>query len=238
MDVERHLLALRHEGAALSAAARDGDLGNAVPSCPEWDVAALLAHTAHGYRWVTKIVRTHADAEVEPQDVPPATTDDAVAAFDEALAELVETLVTEAPDAPAWNWSGHDLTVAFWARRMAHETAVHRWDAQLAHGGPQPIEPDLAADGVDEMLTVFLGDYLAGHPQDGLGGTFRAEATDTGDVWAGTLRPDHAEVSGGDAGPADATVRGTASDLVLAFWGRGTPIETTGDPRITGLLTQ
>ena len=236
MDIERHLLALRHEGAALAGAARATDLANAVPSCPGWDVARLTGHVAHAYRWVTHIVRTHADAEVFPDDVPGPSGDDPVAVYEDALAELVETLTNEAPDAPAWNWSEQDMTVAFWARRMAHETAVHRWDAQLAHGDPRPVEPDLAADGADESLGVFLPHYLHEHPQDGLRGTFRVEATDTRDVWHGTLHPDRADLTRNDA-PADATIRGSASDLLLAFWGRDVRVETSGDERITALLT-
>lgn len=236
MTLDRHLLALRHEGAALAEAAEKG-LDQHVPSCPDWDVTALLHHVAHAYRWVTHIVSTHADAEVTDAEVPPATTDDAVAAFEEALAELVETITNEGADTPCWNWSEQDLRVAFWARRMANETAVHRWDTQLAHGTPEPIEAGLAVDGVDEMLAVFLSNHLGEHPRDGLQGTFRVEATDTGDVWHGTVHPDHAEVTRTDA-PAGATVRGTASDLVLAFWGRAVPVETEGDERITGLLTE
>ena len=46
-------------------------------------------------------------------------------------------------------------TSGFWARRMAVETAVHRYDAQLAAGDPQPVERMLAADGVDEYLDVL-----------------------------------------------------------------------------------
>ena len=42
---------------------------------------------------------------------------------------------------------------------MAHETLVHRADAQLAAGAePEPaIEAEVAADAIDEWLTLLAG---------------------------------------------------------------------------------
>lgn len=236
LTVERHLTTLRHEAEALAGAARLG-LAAEVPSCPDWDVRGLLDHVAHAYRWVTLIVSTHADAEVSDAEVPPGSGDDPVAAYEEALAGLVETIANEDPGARCWNWSEQDLTVAFWARRMANETAVHRWDAQLAHGAPRPIDGDVAADGVGEMLEMILPRHLIRVPQEDLRGTFRVEATDTGQVWGGRLYPDHVEPVTDPRTP-DATITGTASDLVLAFWGRDVPVKASGDERITGLLLE
>jgi uncharacterized protein (TIGR03083 family) len=236
VDFERHLAALRHESAALAAAARRG-LGARVPSCPDWDVAALVLHNARAFRWATEIVRRHADAEVPSEELPDPPGDDVVAAFEEASAELVDVLANEAPDTRVWTWSEGDFSVRFWARRMANEVAVHRWDAQLAHGVPEPVEPELAADGVDELLVVFQSAGLARRPVDGLAGTFEVLATDTGDAWHGELWPDRSDVAPGRAaGPADATLRGTVSDLLLAMWGRDVPVEASGDERVVGVL--
>lgn len=236
MTVERHLATLRHEADALTEAARKG-LDPRVPSCPDWDVRGLVDHVAHAYRWVTLIVSTHADAEVTDDEVPPGTNDDPVAAYEEALAELVDTIAGEDPGARCWNWSEQDLRVAFWARRMANETSVHRWDAQLAHGAARPVDDEVAADGVGEMLEMILPRHLLRVPQEGLHGTFRVEATDTGRVWGGRLHPDHVEPVSDPRRP-DATITGTASDLVLAFWGRDVPVKASGDERITGLLLE
>jgi hypothetical protein len=54
--------------------------------------------------------------------------------------------------------SGADREVsAFWVRRMAHETAMHRIDADLAvRRTPTAMPVELAVDGVDELLTTFL----------------------------------------------------------------------------------
>ena len=41
-------------------------------------------------------------------------------------------------ETPTWNWARNAPdTAAFWPRRMAQETAVHRWDAQSAAGHPR-----------------------------------------------------------------------------------------------------
>jgi hypothetical protein len=39
---------------------------------------------------------------------------------------------------------------------MAHETLIHRVDAELAHDCVTAIDPDLADDGIDEVLVVFI----------------------------------------------------------------------------------
>lgn len=235
---ERYVAALRHESAALAGAARAGSLDAPVPSCPEWSVRELVAHVGRGFRAVAGIVRDHADAEVsfEAYDAP---DEGVIEWYEDAAAELVEALTNEAPDSPAWNWSGADQTAAFWARRMALEVAVHRWDAESARGAPSPVEPELAADGVDELLDVYLPASLARRPVDGLAGTFRIEATDTGDAWSGVLRPESSEVApGASGGAADAVLRGTASDLMLAIWGRSVPIDASGDARMVRVLTE
>jgi hypothetical protein len=67
-------------------------------------------------------------------------------------------------------------TVGFWIRRMSQETVIHHTDAELGTGQPvAPVPADLAGDGSDELLKVFVaysvatrGDYftdiLAGSP--------------------------------------------------------------------------
>src|SRR5216683_667649 len=61
------------------------------------------------------------------------------------------------PSCPARTWHEPDQTVSFWIRRMAQETVIHRIDAQLAAGvPPAPVPEDLAVDGVDEVLRLFL----------------------------------------------------------------------------------
>jgi hypothetical protein len=52
------------------------------------------------------------------------------------------------PDEPAWTFWPDDQTCAFWFRRMAHETVVHRVDAELAAGEVTPVEDWAACESV------------------------------------------------------------------------------------------
>jgi hypothetical protein len=97
----------------------------------------------------------------EPDPWPPVwLVRDPVDWLSEAHARLLAMFARSEPTTPSYTWWPRDQTVGFWARRMAHETAVHRFDAELADGTPTPIKADLAADGVDEILGVTLaGDW-------------------------------------------------------------------------------
>jgi uncharacterized protein (TIGR03083 family) len=78
------------------------------------------------------------------------------------------------PATEVWTWS-EDPTAGFWLRRTTHDTLVHRADAELAVGREVAVDPDLAADGVADLLDMFavlprIDDYpelagLAGHGQ-------------------------------------------------------------------------
>jgi uncharacterized protein (TIGR03083 family) len=139
-------------------------------------------------------------------------------------AAVVADLEALDPDLPAWNWSVQPELAAFWHRRMAQETAVHRWDSQSAAALPQPVEPRLAADGVSEVLEVFLTGGRRKGPEDA-DGVVRLVATDTGDGWTVRVRGTKVSLLDTDtvldSGPgAQAAAAGTASDLLLALWGR------------------
>ena len=53
-------------------------------------------------------------------------------------------------------WCIHDHKADWWVRRMAHETAIHGVDAQSAVGEPPSLDPELATDGVDEILVEMM----------------------------------------------------------------------------------
>jgi hypothetical protein len=149
------------------------------------------------------------------------------------------------PDAPVWNWSIRPHVASFWWRRMAQETAIHRWDAQSAHAQQRPIAADVALDGVDEFLDVFLPTDLAEKPPTDLDGTIQLQSVDRPASWLVT-------VSGGvlfarrDQKPAAAdqplaTVSASASDLLLLLWRRVTPsapgLETGDDAVLLARFT-
>ena len=221
---------LRRDGSALAdAAARD--IGADVPGCPEWDVAALVGHTSLIHRWVTRILETRAQERAGRRDIGPAPEGPAVEAwYREGLAGLIGAFEGIGPDDQVWNWVTGVSPPAFWFRRMAQETAVHRWDAQSATGSVDPIDAQLAVDGIAEMLGCFLP-LLGSSESGGLGGSIHVHATDSDGEW--TVR----DADGGgfvvEDGHAkgDAAVRGPASDLLLALWGRPTidALEVFGD---------
>jgi hypothetical protein len=128
---------------------------------------------------------------------------------------------------PAWNWAPQAKKVAFWQRRMAHETAIHRWDAQMAAVGlTEPLEAKLAADVVSEVLDTLLPAGRGRRPADRLG-MVALSATDLEQTWHVRLREsggvallDTDTLLDDDDLHERVVAAGTASDLALALWGR------------------
>jgi uncharacterized protein (TIGR03083 family) len=145
--------------------------------------------------------------------------------WDAEYQELINLLDALDPEMPAWNWAPQAKTAAFWHRRMAHETAVHRWDAQLAIGRGEPVEAKLAADGVNEVLDSWLPAGRRRGPVDRTG-VVQLEATDVEQHWFVRLRGegiallDTDTLLDADDPHARVLARGTASDLLLALYGR------------------
>ena len=134
-----------------------------MPGCPDWTTADLVWHIGEVHDFWGWIVRERAlepDAYVDPQrpgaGLPVDEAFAAVATFaSERAAELYRVLADTDPATPVWSWAPqHD--VAWVTRRMAHETAVHRVDAEHAAGGEHRLAPELAADGIDEFLEFFF----------------------------------------------------------------------------------
>jgi uncharacterized protein (TIGR03083 family) len=227
MEPAVYLDHVRADGAALAAAARNAPHAR-VPSCPDWDMTGLVGHAGSVHHWVTEIVRTKATERIKRQYAPEAPKEPkaVLAWYDEGLTGLLEVLGRADPEEPVWNWfDSRPAPTRFWHRRMAQETAVHRWDAQAAAGDPQPIDTALAVDGIDEFLG-FVAAELPRQPIDGLQGSLHLHATDTDGEWSIVLAPQSLEHRREHA-KADAAVRGTASDLFLWLVGR-LPVGSAG----------
>jgi uncharacterized protein (TIGR03083 family) len=220
---------LREDGETLARTAADG-LDRHVPSCPGWTVTDLVAHTGRVHRDKIQIIRRGGTERFEREQVAVPSGAAIIDWYREGLSELADLLAASDPEQPAWSWAG-DHRVRFWQRRMAHETAIHRWDAQLAVGAPAPIAPaDFAADGVSEFLDAHLPSQLEDGPYDGPPGSVHAHATDADGEWLVRLVPPMLEMSREHA-KADVAVRGPASDLDLVLWKRVPPetVEVLGD---------
>jgi uncharacterized protein (TIGR03083 family) len=230
MDFEPYLDIVPAEAARL-ATVTASVLDERVPSCPDWTARELLGHLCRVYRfWHAQVVSADPRDRVDPGDgsLPPDA--EPGAALEQAGAELVEAMHGAGPEAPCWNWSGVDPTVSWLARRMALETALHRYDGELCAGNPGRIDAELAADGIDEYLLVHLTADIPEVPTATLGGTLCLACSDTGDAWTVEIGMGRLRVREG-RGPASACLLGTASDLLLFVWNRlGVDgLELTGD---------
>lgn len=209
------------EGARLLEAARLAP-DVAVPTCPEWDMAALVVHTSAVHHWVAGILEHRATVRPD-RIVPQEVTDDWVAAetwFDEGLTMVVEALARTEPGTLVWNFvDGSPAPADFWSRRMAQETSVHRVDAELAAYtagvglAPGPLDPELAADGIEECARM-VDARLRARARVGLSGALGLAATDGPWAWTFELAPDGLSVRPGVAG-ADDVVRAPVSTLRL-----------------------
>ncbi|MCU1495292.1 MAG: hypothetical protein JWO62_3056 [Acidimicrobiaceae bacterium] len=193
-------------------------LAPSVPTCPDWTVADLIAHVADVYRhWSAQLEAAEPEEAAEVTDSPPS--DDVLATLDHEAAHLLRALERAGPDSPCWNWSGSDLVSGWVARRMAHETAVHRFDGERAYGRGTPVETELAVDGVDERIEVHLVVDVVETPSASLGGSLCMVCTDADAAWVLDVADGRVRWRRG-RGPADVVLVGTASELLLFSWNR------------------
>jgi uncharacterized protein (TIGR03083 family) len=213
-----YLSCLRADSARFAEVARLG-LPAKVPSCPDWTVEDTVRHLATVYLHKVEILRINA----LPDPWPPAefASRDALELFDEARAKIVPALEAAGTEQETWTFSPYDSTSAFWFRRMALETAVHRIDIEQAHDVATPIDRDLAVDGIDEILTLNLGGpwWEEGDTKHPVDGTIRI--TTEGRSWTIRLDATSATVTPGAEGDVDAEVFGDPHEIYLWLWGRG-----------------
>lgn len=225
------IASIRGEGEAILTTGRQ-DLEIPVVTCGSWRMHDLLAHLASVYRRAATAVSERATSPVEWTS-PPVDLPDVAAYLADALDDLVKVLSESEPDSPAWNWWGDNQTAQFWARRMTHESTVHRYDAQRAHGLAQPIDADLAHDGLDELIDLLVPRIIARDSPELPTGTYAFTATDDASQWC--VRLDGTGIERLDvAKEPDVSVSGTASALLLAAYGRvkWTSLEVTGDEKL------
>ncbi|MBA3338337.1 MAG: maleylpyruvate isomerase N-terminal domain-containing protein [Geodermatophilaceae bacterium] len=219
----------------------DVDPAVPVPTCPAWTAADLVWHlTEVQWFWGSIAggpILDGADLETVEADKPPRPADyrDLSALFDAARRRLAASIADGPDDTPLWSWAA-EQTLGFARRRQAHEALVHRVDAELTAGVPvEPLDPTLAADGVDEVLRVMWAEMPGWASFSAGGGVVAIETTDTGNEWLVELgrmtgtststgktydEPSIAVLELGSRAP-DAQVRGRASDVDQWLWNRG-----------------
>jgi uncharacterized protein (TIGR03083 family) len=222
---------IRRESDRFYRLAADADPETRVLSCPEWDVADLVWHLGEVHWFWRTVVETQASdpeaVEAAKPDRPAAYPD--VIAFGRAQAEgLLAALSTTADDVPVWTWALDDAdhSVGFIRRHQVQEVAVHRFDLELAAlGAGSPIDPQSAADSIDEALHIVLPWTVdADKP---LSGSVHIHCTDVPGEWyvepAGDVERVHRK--------GDVALRGGASELLLVMYKRLTSdtLDIVGD---------
>ncbi|MDL5156534.1 maleylpyruvate isomerase family mycothiol-dependent enzyme [Actinomycetospora termitidis] len=212
MDAHRWIESVEADGRELGRLCRERP-DTTVRSCPDWTGADLLAHAAGFCRTLDGLFAGTREARDPAIVVPPS---EALQTYDVDLAALLRLLRETDPGTRVVNWSVLEDDAAYWVRRAAHEFAIHRWDAATTGDGePAPLPADLARDGIAEFFEAFVATAFAYGFMPPNEATLVVELTDLDE----TLREDLPR-----PGPTT-TIRGTASDIVLAFWHRRAPTD-------------
>ncbi len=238
LTLDQFLTAIGSAAARFHDHAAEAGLNAAVPSCPEWDVAALLTHQGMVHRWAAANVRGESDHRTQDSEDAAAAAPDLLAWFDQGARELTETLIKASDDLEAMVFLMNPPPARlFWARRQAHETTIHSVDAQAAALCRLPlpaetmINDELAADGIDELLRGFLP-----RSKSKLRSTspyvIEIRATDAGLHWQVAVSEQPPSSLRGTAWPPDAVISGTALELYLGLWNRIRDLNAEGRPDV------
>ncbi|MET7641293.1 maleylpyruvate isomerase family mycothiol-dependent enzyme [Streptomyces sp. NPDC005438] len=226
MDTTCFIEVVRREGGGLLSAAERAGLEAPVPTCPGWTVRELVHHQGNVHRWATGFVRQGYGG---PLPIPGETVPDGELYdwFEAGHRGLVEALSEAGEELDCWTFlRGSPSPRHFWARRQAHETTVHRVDAELA-GRVTLGEVDraVAVDGIEELLCGFHGRGRS-RVRSTVPRSLRVRPVDSPrSSWTLRLSPEvPAVVTGDPVGPADCELSGEASALYLALWNR-VPVE-------------
>ncbi|MFC7262250.1 maleylpyruvate isomerase family mycothiol-dependent enzyme [Streptomyces lutosisoli] len=233
-----------------AVAAAAPSLEEQVPTCPGWTLLDLVQHLGGVHRkWAATVAAGPADAPPaettsEHASAAPREREALLAWSAESTEQLLSALRESGPDRGCWTWWGGSQspqTSGAVARHQVQEVAVHTYDAQTALGSPQPLPDEAALDGVDEFLsTCCAGPYT--WPYEPCAVDYHATE---GRAWRLSLSADGvrattmpAAAADEDPDGADACLRGTASELVLALYDR-IPVDSLkvdGDRRHFDLL--
>lgn len=228
--------ALRREGERMAKVVSRVSPDAPVPSCPDWSVRDLVRHLGRVHRWAGLMVaegRTEPPAdlrEIIPAGWPPDTG--LSGWLSEGHDRLVGALESAPPDLRCWTIMDAPSPRDFWARRQAHETSIHRIDAELAAGAVTGFDPVYAADGIDELVVWFIG-RPGRSPSASTEMTLGVFATDVDRGWTVVFGPETAH-GRRVVEEADCTVSGTASDLYPYLWSRTSlgELQVEGDPSV------
>jgi uncharacterized protein (TIGR03083 family) len=224
VDHETFLAHIVEQAEAMRQAAVAAGPSAAVPTCPEWTVMDLVAHMAAVHNMAAEAL-TRSIGDRPPPATPPEDWDELLTWWDGQRTTLLSRLAAEDPGKQVWGFIPELASVGWWARRQAHETAIHRLDAEHARSEKLPtllFDSELAADGIEEVLRISVFRAQRKRPEVTVEGSLLLHAADAGKAWVLHAR-------GGDVkyGPvedsathADASLVGTADAVYRAVWKR------------------
>ena len=216
--------------------AYEHDRDAAIPWSDRWTVGTVARHVAATQHVVAEIVRGRPDEDFGLfGELHSPTKDDPefVEWVRSGTASLLEQLSSVPADDECWSWFVPGHRVGWWARRMAFEAVVHRWDADAAQGKETSVASDVAADGIDEYLDVFVAASRATNDAPA-GPTVSFECSDRSDRWLLDLSERGERVVSREPRAASARICGPAEQLLLVVWGRlpasdAPGVEVSGD---------
>jgi uncharacterized protein (TIGR03083 family) len=222
VNYDEHITLVERDVDAMATAVAAGPLNARVPTCPRWDVAALMRHVGEFTGFWTHVL---CEGTGRPKTPAPDLPDGGPKAVSEWYRGLGDSLLGELRATPAdnkvWSWIEDRQDAAFIARRCANELAVHRFDAESARGTQQPIDAALAADSIEEIFVMTAAFAARGEDAGrGKGESLGLEPTDRPERWVITMAPGGLEVDRSSDGVADLTVSGSMSDLELVCYER------------------
>jgi uncharacterized protein (TIGR03083 family) len=220
VDYDEYCDEFEREGARFVARATQADVAATVPGCPDWRVSDLLAHVGFVHRWARHLVAVRASDRISAREMALSRGPVTPAWLAEGVRDVLVTLRVSDPDDAMWAW-GADQHVRFWARRMLHETLVHRVDLEEAMGVASEIDSIVALDAIDEFLANLerAGDFSPAVKNLVGTGEVIAFRTDEGPHWDVRLSPNGFEVVEEPA-RVDAVVNGPACDVLLVLYRR------------------
>ena len=210
----------------------------AVPWSDRWTVATVARHVAATHHVLAEVVRGRPDAAFglfgELQS-PPKDSPEFVEWFRSGTASLLEQLSSVPLDDECWSWFEPGRRVGWWVRRMALEAVVHRSDTDAAQGKEFSVASDVAADGIDEYLDVFVAASRAARRAPA-GPTLSFECSDRSDRWWLDLSGQGERIVSREPLAASVRICGPVEQLLLLVWGRisasqASGLEVSGDDR-------
>ncbi len=204
-----------------ATAVMTGPLDAPISGCPGWNLDQLSRHMAYVHRWARHCAE-HGERPEEGQIAQPELDVDAAtlaAWLLDGADALARVLRTADPESPTWHPFPVPCVTGVWPRRQAHETSIHRWDAQHAVGAADPIDAAFASDGIDEFFNIALPRTVVRESLTPPVGSVHVHCTDVDGEWLAWFDDDGYHVVP-EHRKGDAALRGPAEQLLLALYHR------------------